>query len=178
MWRDHTRTGVDCRASPWSGRVTPEPLQNRARPSAISALVTGILLLAALAVLAGCGPGQTRTVTVESPRGPQVSTTAARSQLPRADNVRVANARLELRAYCAAVRRGERPPDDGEVAALVTLIAIFIRDPFARFDAKDSPLALTDVLKLEAEALADACDPKAARLLRETVDVGVYMARP
>jgi hypothetical protein len=92
--------------------------------------------------------------------------------------VRVAKARLELRAYCAAVRRGERPPDDGEVAALVTLIAIFMRDPFARFDAKDSPLALTDVLKLEAEALADACDPKAARLLRETVDVGVYMARP
>jgi hypothetical protein len=149
-------------------------LQNRARTSTISAI--GLLLLA---VLAGCGPGQTRTVTVESPpRGPQVSTTAARSQLPRADNVRVAKARLELRAYCAAVRRGERPPDDGEVAALVTLIAIFMRDPFARFDAKDSPLALTDVLKLEAEALADACDPKAARLLRETVDVGVYMARP
>jgi hypothetical protein len=85
---------------------------------------------------------------------------------------------VELRAYCSAVRRGERPPYDGEVAALVTLIAIFMRDPFARFDVKDSPLALTDVLKLEADALDDACDPKAARLLRETVDVGVYMARP
>jgi hypothetical protein len=164
-------------------------LQNRARPSAISAfissivrprsavtrLVTAILLLA---VLAGCGPVQTRTVTVERPTGPEASTTAGRSELPRADNVRVARARVELRAYCAAVRRGERPPYDGEVAALVTLIAIFMRDPFARFEAEDSPLALTDVLKLEADALDDACDPKAARLLRETVDVGVYMARP
>jgi hypothetical protein len=144
-------------------------------PSAVTRPVTCILLLA---VVAGCGPVQTRTVTIESPPGPQVSTTAAGSQLPRADNVRVARARVELRAYCAAVRRGERPPDDGEVAALVTLIAIFMRDPFARFDARDSPLALTDVLKFEADALDDACDPKAARLLRETVDVGVYMARP
>ena len=144
--------------------------------AAAAQLAVWLLLLG---TAAGCGGAPTRTVTVERPAASETSTTApGRSELSRQDSARVAKARLELRAYCAAVRRGDRPSDEGEVAALATLIAIFMREPYARFDVRDSPLALAEVLKLEADSLADGCDPKAARLLRQVVDVGVYTARP
>jgi hypothetical protein len=155
--------------------------RRRARESGAScyAFVAGLAQTALLvAAFAGCGGGPpTRTVTVERPSGPETSTTARRSELSRQDSQRVAEARLELRAYCIAVQRGEKPSYDREVAALATLITIFMRDPFARFEGEESALALAELLKFEADQLDDECDPKGARLLREIVDVGVYARR-
>lgn len=132
-----------------------------------------IALLAGLVLAPGCGGAPARTVTVERASPPP----AGPSELSRADSDRVAEARLALDRYCTAVRAGEHPDDADEVAALTTLITIFVRHPFARFGPRGAGLDFSDALKDEADGLDDGCDHKAAKLLRQTVDVTLYVSR-
>lgn len=139
----------------------------------------GCTLLLAVA-LSGCGGGETRTVTVQAP-GP-TSTTARPgpdNTLSRADNARVARARVTLADYCALPPARRAAEQDAEAAALVVLIVIFARQPDAAFSRTDSSLALADVLKSEARRLEEeGCDRKGARMLRNAIDVGIYGDRP
>ena len=148
-------------------------LASRLRPRAIAG--TGLVVLAA--VIYGCGAQQVRTVTVRGgPAPPESSSTAARSdELSRRDNVRVATARVALHDYCAAKQSGAKADEDTEVAALVVLTTMLVRHPNATFSRTDESLALADVLKNEASQLdSGRCDPKGAKLLRNTVDAAEY----
>lgn len=135
-------------------------------------------LLLAVA-LSGCGGGETKTVTVQAP-GPSSTTASPRNDaLSRADDGRVARARVVLESYCNLTPAQRQREQEAESAALVVLIVIFARNPTANFSPSDSSVALANVLRSESRRLDEEnCDPKGARLLRNAIDVGIYGERP